>query len=394
MAARLIRWLTLFTLVPCALLAFGAWALGRAFPAAVVAFSAENGLHYAIYAVDVERNLTLALTPTALSEPPHFSFASGGQLVFSSIYNGTQGIFIVDTNGLRLLRDDNRARAPHWSPDGSQIAFVSGTRGSWGVHLMNADGGDERLLFAPENGVFDSLRWSPDGTRLLLFVLRNDLFDAYGGFVWDTFIIDIAARTGFFLIQSIYRSAVWSPDGTSIAYVLGGQRRYAIYVVNADGSSPRSLSGASFSNIAPLWSPDGTHIAFTSDRDGNAEVYVMDGDGSSPRNLTNSSAAEGILSWSPQGEQLLFSFVRGAGSGAAEYNDYYVLDVQGGGARNLTESLGTVYWVSWSLDSRYIAFLSPDSGSAELYFASVETGEARRLTWALNPATVYPVWMP
>ena len=87
----------------------------------------------------------------------------------------------------------------------------------------------------------------------------------------------------------------WSSDGRSIAFASrnvggGGQPNYEIYVVNADGSGIRRLTRTPTVNeVHPAWSPDGTTIAFTRypiDRLGGAgysKVYVMDADGTRPR---------------------------------------------------------------------------------------------------------------
>ncbi len=40
-------------------------------------------------------------------------------------------------------------------------------------------------------------------------------------------------------------------------------------------------------------------IAFVSDRDGNWEIYVMDADGSNPTSLTNNPADDFFPAWSP-----------------------------------------------------------------------------------------------
>jgi len=48
------------------------------------------------------------------------------------------------------------------------------------------------------------------------------------------------------------RSA-WSPDGTQIAFLSGGEENLEIYVVNADGSNPTRLTTGGASH--PAWSP-------------------------------------------------------------------------------------------------------------------------------------------
>jgi TolB protein len=56
----------------------------------------------------------------------------------------------------------------------------------------------------------------------------------------------------------------------------------------------------------PAWSPDGKQIAFTSNRDGQYELYVMGADGGSPRNISNHPAVDNFATWSPDGRRLAF----------------------------------------------------------------------------------------
>lgn len=61
--------------------------------------------------------------------------------------------------------------------------------------------------------------------------------------------------------------------------------------MNADGSGQTRLTTDANDDGAAVWSPDGTKIAFQSLRNGvNYQVYVMNADGSGQVNISNSAA--------------------------------------------------------------------------------------------------------
>ena len=61
---------------------------------------------------------------------------------------------------------------------------------------------------------------------------------------------------------------------------------------------------------SPYWSPDGRWIAFDAYADGNADIYVISADGGSPRPLTTEGSGEAVPSWSRDGKWIYFSSTR------------------------------------------------------------------------------------
>ena len=59
-----------------------------------------------------------------------------------------------------------------------------------------------------------------------------------------------------------------------------------LYTVGLDGGIARRLTDAPGYAIFPRFSQDGSQIAFTAQYDGNTEVYVMPADGGTPKRLT------------------------------------------------------------------------------------------------------------
>ena len=57
--------------------------------------------------------------------------------------------------------------APTWSPDGSQIAFLTDRTGQWEIWVMNRDGSNQRLLVPPEVLAGISLQYNGMDERVL-----------------------------------------------------------------------------------------------------------------------------------------------------------------------------------------------------------------------------------
>src|SRR5437764_1660241 len=74
-------------------------------------------------------------------------------------------------------------------------------------------------------------------------------------------------------------------NGSQIVFCYAGE----LYTVGKDGGTARRLtSGPGYTSFA-RFSPDGTQVAFTSEYDGNREVYVMPAEGGTPKRLTTSA---------------------------------------------------------------------------------------------------------
>jgi TolB protein len=62
----------------------------------------------------------------------------------------------------------NGEHQPQWSPDGSEIVFMSAREGSPQIYRVNADGADlARLTDTPRQIENVHPCWSPDGTKIL-----------------------------------------------------------------------------------------------------------------------------------------------------------------------------------------------------------------------------------
>jgi dipeptidyl aminopeptidase/acylaminoacyl peptidase len=192
-----------------------------------------------------------------------------------------------------------RDHAPRVRPDGQQIAFLRSfpdePKRSTAVMVAALDGGQPRVLWAPQHGVSE-LAWSPDGSRLAVVaagdparsivgpetkgravtarrILRADWRADGSGHRdrWDQVWV-VAARPGarprrLTRDETDARSIAWAPDGRSIAYA-GDPRpdadirpRPSIWVVAASGGRPREAIRLAGHAGSPSFSPDGRWLA-------------------------------------------------------------------------------------------------------------------------------------
>ena len=210
----------------------------------------------------------------------------------------------------RLTRDGTHNDSPAWSPDGRRIAFVSGAAGIDTIWTMSADGSAMRRVTVAR-GLDEEPTWSPDGKRIA-FVRR--LSRTSQG------IYAVAANgRGLRALTHVggdYQHPSWSPDGRRIcfAYARNPSRdRYAIYVINVDGSDRQKLSrDANADYRDPAWSPDGKRIAFSylvpAGKAYAAHLEVMDAAGGHERVVLHAPANTVYFSpsWSPDGGTLVF----------------------------------------------------------------------------------------
>jgi dipeptidyl aminopeptidase/acylaminoacyl peptidase/CubicO group peptidase (beta-lactamase class C family) len=103
-----------------------------------------------------------------------------------------------------------------------------------------------------------------------------------------------------------------SPDGSQILYVLrtvdaeADKNLRALWTVGTrDGEARRLTRGTADSS--PVWSPDGTSVAFLRAQDGPAQLWLLPAGGGEPEQLTHLPLGAGDAVWSPDGTRIAFA---------------------------------------------------------------------------------------
>ncbi len=333
----------------------------------------------------------------------------GTSIVFSQSY---YKIYKVDSDGTNLRRihgknnGEEYASSPSISPDGSRIAYEH-YECTWPtVAVSKLDGSRRHRLTDGEDYILgDHPTWSPDGSRIAsvsgsrLYTVDPDGSDLH--VIWKSFETHSGGTEDYSwkssktksLGTTVYRNVAerppaWSPDGRRIAFVVQEEaheevyryneayvakrhkewqwRNYVLHVVASDGSAEIRFGHTGKIMSPPAWSPDGRSIAFAQeDDDGVAGIYTINPDGSNLQRVfrfplgydslawayDSPDWADSSLSWSPDGSELLLS------SGLPGSPRTEVINLAESKLHRL--SLPRVGAASWSPDGSRIAINAP-----------------------------------
>lgn len=194
---------------------------------------------------------------------------------------------------------------PTWSPDGTEVAFVSDQDGNPDIYVAQANGTHVRQLTSSKGADKHSWNpaWSPRGDEIV-FDSNHDGGD-------EIYKIKIASRA----IQRLTHTAEkkkgnwtpsWSSDGRRIVFSanrdaasgrLEDPAQYGIYVMDREGSNVQRLSY--WDDAHPKWSPDDSKILFEASRDGRKKgaLYVMWADGTHVQCITPDPSEHRHADW-------------------------------------------------------------------------------------------------
>jgi len=175
--------------------------------------------------------------------------------------------------------------------------------------------------------------------------------------------------------QSLSLSPAWSPTGGEITYVSYFSGVPGIYLVNVESGVKTPVLTSGNLNISPSFSPDGRQIVFArSVGGGNTEIFVCSRDGSNLRQLTHSSSIDTNPEWSPSAQHIAFTSSR---TGSPQV---YIMDSEGANLRRVTFDGDYNDGASWSPDGTRLVYASRRRGSFDIAVADVVTLESRLLT--------------
>jgi tricorn protease len=264
------------------------------------------------------------------------------------LLTGSGSLFAQSTNSSegKSIRSTAYYSDPTISPDGKEIAFVSGGD----IWTVPSEGGQARLLIARQG--YDS-------------------------------------------------RPLYSPDGQYIAFNSTLTGNGDIYTYQLNSGTLVRLTYDDANDELSAWSPDGKYLYFASsthDISGMRDVYRIKASGGTPVTVAdNRYITEFFAAPSPDGKKVAFN-ARGVGANQWWRNGHSHLDEseiwlvntdKNQSYQQLTEGGARELWPMWSRDGSGIFYTSDRSGAQNLWFRSLK-GEAKQLTKFSKGRVLWP----
>src|SRR5271157_5911528 len=225
--------------------------------------------------------------PAVCPTRPEIAFVSGGDIWMVPAKGGEAHLLVSHP------ADESR---PLYSPDGSQLAFVSTRTGNGDIYVLTlATGALKRLTF--DDGLDQLDAWSRDGRWLYFSTGSHDVNRKN-----DIYRVSVEGGTPMPVSADRFTNefeAAPAPDGATLAFAargIGDQQWWRHGHSHLDESEiwlRKEGSPASYEKVVdlngrnawPMWTPDGRQLYFMSDRSGAQNIWTVT-PGGKPRQAT------------------------------------------------------------------------------------------------------------
>jgi len=320
----------------------------------------QGGWAQNLFIIDLKTLERKPIAHTVRTERDPMWFADD-TLAFNSDRSGTFNLYKVDpaTNEVVPLTRSTTwdVRWPSQSNDGRIVYEFDGT-----LRIVTVSSGEDRgltievpddgLTRRPERvsaaGLIEDFGLSPKGERAL-FAARGEVF---------TVPIENGTTRALVNSSKVHAKApIWSPDGSTIAYLSDASGEEELWLVAQDGSKPpRQLThGGRAMRFAPRWSPDGSAIAFV-DKDGKLLVAdVATGNLVEAADSPEERSTDHV--WSPDSRFLAFSLPRPNGNRALFI---WSRDAENPEAalQQITDEFFNAFEPAWDPEGNYLYYLA------------------------------------
>jgi len=281
-------------------------------------------------------------------------------------------LWMVDFEGqdLRPLTTGNANDfSPRWSPDGKRLLYASSAEGSVQIFVRWLDTGQTAKVTSVQKSP-TSMSWSPDGKWIAFAMLVPEETKPFA---------DLPAKpegADWAKPAKVIQKLLYRADGEG--YLEDGYSQ--VFVVTADGGTPRQLTHGAFNHTGPLsWTPDGRTIIFSANRHDdweydplNSEIYEVSLADGTIRALTQRKGPDQSPAVSPDGKLIAYTGFDDKEQGY-QVTRLYVMNRDGSSPRMVSGELDRdVEEPKWSHDGRGLYFQYDDQGNTKLGFIALD----------------------
>ena len=259
-------------------------------------------------------------------------------------HEGTYGIYVLDlaTEKVELIYSTDKeiyTSALRLNSQVNKLVFAQKTGSddeSTEIFTIDVDG--QNLLRITDNSYWDLYPvWSPDGTSIAFLSKRNNDLDIY--------IMNSEGTDQRLFYDSGSHDADIDWAGDTIVFTSG----FEIWSIKDDGTeltqvaNPANAGQWGQANLPigdydPRLRPDGLKIVFERLEDpeslhGSYNIFTINSDGTQETRLTNNGYAQGLASWSHSGDRIVY--VVSAINSEGKY-DMYMMKADGSDNHNVT----------------------------------------------------------
>jgi len=270
-----------------------------------------------------------------------------------------------------------------------------------------------QLTFTGENA---EAYFSADDTRLIFQSTRDD-FKCDQIFVMNVDGTDLSlisnglGRTTCAFFSPVGDNIIYAstfmadpacppPPSMEFGYVWAIYPGYDIYTADKNGENLTVLAASPGYDAEAVYSRDGSLIAFTSTRDGDLEIYIMKSDGSETWRVTDNPGYDGGAFFSPDGERLVFRAQQfPTDEDLEEYKillkkdlvkpsrmEIYTINIDGSDRRQITSNGAANFAPYYHPSGEKIIFASdidnPREHNFELYLINTDGENLERVTYS------------
>jgi acylaminoacyl-peptidase len=284
---------------------------------------------------------------------------------------------------------------PRVSPDGRRVAYVRRSndittdRTESTLWMVDLTSGEHEPLITGK-GSYTLPNWAPRGDRLLYLASEPEEKP-------EIRVLHLAARVSHTVakMQETMRGPVWSPDGRNIAF--------SMFVEDSPRTilaAPRKPEGADWAPPARLFDDLEIHADGRGElKPGANHVFVVPADGGTPRDLTEGEIDFGDPKWLDAATLLVTGNDDEQADFEPDESDIFRIDVQSGTRSKLTQREGPDSEATPSPDGKLVAFTGYDDRrlpwqTTDLYLMNADGTNPRNLTANYDRPMRLPQWHP